>query len=143
MKKYLALFLTFITLSCLLLFSGCLEKISFITDIERYSDMQKQADKIDVEFDNYSGETFRFTVTSEDDLEEIMEILFSETLSYSGKEFPVGDNTFIKIYQGEKTYNLSVRFISENEKYYVFSTKKLQSKITALATALGAFEGVE
>ncbi|MCH5196387.1 MAG: hypothetical protein J1F28_06720 [Oscillospiraceae bacterium] len=142
MKK---VFITLVAaaLGCLLLLSGCSKKISSITDIERYSDMQKNADKIDVKFDNYSGEPFRFTITNEDDLEEIMEILFSETLSYLGEEFPVGDNTFITIYQGEKSYSLSVRFISENEKYYGFSPAKLQPKIKAIATALGAFDNVE
>lgn len=132
-------------LCCLLLFAGCAEnkEIAYITDMERYADMQRKADKIDVTFDNYSGAPFRFTITDEADLEEIMEILFSETLTYLGGETNDGNHTSITIYQGEKTYPVSVVVNGENKRYYAFSTARLQTKITALATALGAFESVK
>lgn len=129
-------------LCCLLLFAGCAEnkEIIYITDVERYADMQQQADKIDVDFENGTQKGFQFTITDEDDIDEIMSIIFSDTLlKYADDTLPPGFNTKITIYQGEKSYTVNVSFISENGKLYSFSTNNLKDKITVLAVAAGAF----
>lgn len=136
-------------LSCFLLVAivGCGDNdysnidIEHITDIEFYSDMQRQADKIDVVFDNGTPERFKFFITDENDIEEIMGFIFSDTLLDLGKQHqPPGGNTYITIHQGEKAYTLSVLFFNENGKLYTFSTRNLSNKITELATEQGAFE---
>lgn len=149
MKKFLASIVATL-LSCIFLFAvvGCAGNISFITDIERFSDMQKQADKIDVDFDNATKEGFEFAITDENEIAEIMEIIFSETLTNDHDPYFASPNdTSIMIYQGEKTYSLGVRYIDENSaRYYFrfyFSTSRLEKKITELATARGAFDSVE
>ena len=146
MKKFLSAIVAML-LSCMLLvaFAGCADNISSITDIERFADMQQQADKIDVDFENGRQYGFQFTITDEGEIEEIMNIIFSNTLSkYADGELqPPGYNTVIKIYQGEKSYTLNVSFISANGKLYSFTTSKLADKITELATAAGAFESLD
>lgn len=136
-------------LSCIFLvsFVGCGDNdysnidIEHITDIEFYADMQKQADKIDVVFDNGTQERFKFFITDENDIEEIMGFIFSDTLLDLGKQHqPPGGNTYITIHQGEKAYSLSVFFITVNNTLYTFSTRDLANKIYDLATEQGAFE---
>lgn len=120
--------------------AGC-SSIERITDIDFYADMQRQTDKIDVDFDNGTQEGFKFTLTDENDIEEIMDIIFSDTLNDLGKEpQPPGGNTYITVYQGEKAYSLSVHFITVNGRLYTFSTRRLSDKILELATARGAFD---
>ena len=143
MKKFLtAIFVTLLSCMLLIAFVGCTNSISSITDIERYSDMQQQADKIDVDFENGRQYGFQFTITDQSEIEEIMSIIFSNTLSkYADNEgLPPGCNTVIKIYQGEKLYTLNVSFISANGKLYSFSTNNLADKIKELATAAGAYD---
>ncbi len=124
--------------------AGCSDPIKHITDMERFADMQETADSIDVEFDNYTGKPFKFTIENENDIAEIMNIVLTEELNnlWNGAIQP-GDNTFITIHQCEKSYSLSVRINSEKDTNYSFATDKLQSKIIALATAFGAFESAE
>ena len=146
MKKVLSVIAS-VVLGCIFLatFAGCSDKISSITDIERFSDMQSGADKIDVTFDNGTQDGFSFTITNEEEVAEIMRIIFNTPISYGGKqnEIPSMGNTFLTIYQGENTYTLGHRFISEGENYYSFQTSELAEKITALATETGAFENAE
>lgn len=120
---------------------GCsnTKSVVHITDMERFYDMQETADSIDVEFDNHTGKPFKFTVEDENVIAEIMNIILTDELNNLGKEFPPGDNTFITIHQGEKSYSLSVRINSEKDIYYAFSFD-LQSKIIDLATARGAYD---
>lgn len=142
MKKFWATIVVTL-LSGILLFAlvGCADDISSITDIERYADMQRQADKIDVDFNNGTREGFRFSVRDENDIEEIMEIILSDTLLDLGKQLqPPGFNTGITIYQGEKSYAMNVSFFPVNGKLYSFSTTKLKDKITELAIAQGALD---
>ncbi len=146
MKKVLSVIAS-VVLGCIFLatFAGCSDKISSITDIERFTDMQSGADKIDVAFDNGTQEGFSFTITNEEEIAEIMRIIFNTPISYGGKwsEIPPMGNTNLTIYQGEKTYTLGHRFIFEGENYYSFQTSELAEKITALATETGTFENAE
>lgn len=123
--------------------AACSKSISKITDIARYSDMQKVTERIDVEFDNNSGKAFFFSITEETEITEIMELLFSETLIDLKSDYPPGDNTYLTIVQGEKNYTLSVRANKENKNYYSFKTNTLQTKINAIARERGAYDGVE
>lgn len=145
MKKFITAVFAVLS-SCILLFSsvGCSDEISSITDVEWYSDMRKQTDKIDVDFDNDTQEIFKFSITDEEEIGEIMEIIFSDTLLDLGKQLkPPGNNTYITIYQGEKAYILSVLYIEVGDKLYAFSTRALSNKIYALASAQGAFDNAE
>ena len=129
--------------SCLLLFAfaGCSDKVLFITDLEHYSDMQRQTDKIDVHFDNGTQEGFYFSITEKNEIEEVMEIIFSISVSNRiDPNFAAPDNTSITIYQGEKSYSLGVRFVDDNNSRYYFCTGgNLAEKLHNLATARGAF----
>lgn len=127
-------------ISCMLALAGCSNPIKHITDMERFADMRETADSIDVEFDNHTGKPFKFTIEDENDIAEIMNIVLTEELANTGKDLPpVGDNTFITIHQGDKSYSLSVRYNNEKDNYYGFSFD-LQSKIIELATAQGAYD---
>lgn len=117
--------------------TGCSQAASKIDDFSAYSNMLKSADRIEVKFDNYTGSPYFFTIENKDDIEEIMELIFSD-LDCVGKEFPVGDNTFMTICQGEQSYSFSDRFISEKGKYYMFSAD-LHQKIYKAAEKNGAF----
>lgn len=142
MKKiFLPLLFTIVCCLSVLGFVGCKAPTITITDIGRFSEMQKTANKIDVCFDNYTEDYFKFTITDEADLAEIMDILFSETLSDQGKQLaPHGLNTFIVIYQGTNAYSVDVHQIYHNQRLYTFSTSRLADKINDLATELGAWE---
>lgn len=108
--------------------------------MERFADLHKTADSIEVEFDNHTGKPFKFTVEDKNEIAEIMNIILNEELNNVGKGLPpVGDNTWITIHQGEKSYRLSVRYNIEKDIYYGFSFE-LQSKIIELATARGAYD---
>ena len=143
MKRVLSAIASFV-LCCVFLaaFAACSDKISSIRDIKNYSDMQNQADKIDVEFDNGTQDGYLFTITDEEEIAEIMSIIFNTPISYGGKrnEIPPMGNTFLTIYQGEKTYTLGHRFITEGENYYFFQTSELAEKLATLAMAYGAYE---
>ncbi len=123
--------------------ASCSKSISNITDIARYSDMQKVAERIDVKFDNNSGQPFFFSITKENEITEIMELLFSETLINLKSDYPYGDNTYLTIVQNEKNYTLSVRVNKENKNYYAFKTSALQTKINAIARERGAYKDVD
>lgn len=142
MKKFISAVFA-VLLSCILPVAliGCSDNISSVTDIERFSDMQKQTDKIDVDFDNATGEGFKFSITDAQEIEAIMDIIFSDTLSDLGKQpCPPGSNSSITIYQGEKSYCLSTLYIAVNGNLYTFSTRDLSDKIYNLAAAQGAFD---
>ncbi len=143
MKKIISAIICFLCLSIMIIsIAGCsnAKTIVHITDMERFADMQESADSIEVEFDNHTGKPFKFTVEDKNDIAEIMNIVLTEELANMGKEYPpVGDNTFITIHQGDKSYSLSVRYNSEQDIYYGFSFD-LQSKIIEFATAQGAYD---
>lgn len=142
MKKTLSLILALITI--LFCFVGCAKEVNTITDFSKFSDMtQDGTDKIEVTFDNYSGYPFYFTIEAQEDIEEIMDIIFSSSFTKMKKEVNGGDHTSIKIIQGEKEYNLHAFMNKEGQYYYSFSSTDLQTKLQELAREAGAFEGVE
>lgn len=135
-----------ITLACLFLVSlvGCSRRVSKITDVKSFSDMHRQADKIDVQINIGLKEVFNFSITEKNEIEEVMQVLFSATLS--NKIDPLFAATdyfpYITIYQGEKTYSLCARYIEENGQPYYFLSSNLVDKLIELATARG-FNRVE
>ena len=141
MKKALSLILTFILLACLV---SCSKEVNTITDFSKFADMTKDGtDKIEVTFDNYSGYPFYFTIENQEDIDEIMDIIFSSSFTKMEKEVNGGDHTSMKIIQDEKEYNLHAFMNKEGQYYYSFSTTDLQIKIQELARKAGAFDGVE
>ena len=141
MRKLLALFLALvITVS----FVGCTKQINNITDFSKFEGMTKDGtDKIEVTFDNYSGYPFYFTIEDREDIDEIMDIVFSASFNRMDKEVNGGDHTSMKIVQGERVYNLHAFMNKEGRYYYSFTTTELLSKIQELAKEAGAFDAVE
>ena len=141
MKKTLSLVLVFILLACLV---GCSKEVNTITDFSKFSDMtQDGTDRIEVTFDNYSGSPFYFTIEDQEDIDEIMDIIFSSSFNKMKKEVNGGDHTSMKIIQGEKEYQLHAFMNKEGQYYYSFSTTDLLTKIQELAREVGAFEDVD
>ena len=94
---------------------------------------------IDVTYDNNSGSPFYFTIEKQEDIRQIMSIIFSSTFKNMGKELFAGDNTYISIIQGEHKYNLHLLMNKEGKNYYAFATDDLQNKINELARNAGAY----
>ena len=141
MKKLIALILA---MFCVLGLVGCAKEINSITDFSSFADMTKDGtDKIEVTFDNYSGYPFYFTIENQEDIDEIMDIIFSATFEKMRQEVNGGSNTSIKICQGENVYSMGVMRNYEGKNGYAFTTTVLQDKIIELAREAGAFEGVE
>ena len=117
--------------------------INTITDFSKFSDMTKDGtDKIEVTFDNYSGYPFYFTIEDKENIDEIMDIIFSSSFDKCG-EMNDGSHTSITIVQGEKEYKMHVSRNKEGESYYSFSTSDLFLKINELGEAAGAFESLD
>lgn len=139
-KSFIAILLLSMLCFSLLAFVGCDDSLT-ITDLEAYSDMQSQTDRIEVSFDNSTGKPFKFNITDEANIREIMKMLLREKLNDVGADsVPPGDNTYITVHQGEKSYSLSVRINQSNGTYYAFATNNLQTKIIEIATARGAYD---
>ena len=68
--------------------------------------MTKETDRIDVTFDNNTGVLFYFSITNEEEIKQIMHIIFTGILKKQSKEINDGNHTSIKIIQGEKTYSI-------------------------------------
>ena len=141
MKRLLALFLAvLITVS----FVGCTKEVNTVTDFSKFEGMTKDGtDKIEVTFDNYSGYPFYFTIEDKDDIDEIMEIIFSASFNRMDKEVNGGDHTSMKIIQGERVYNLHAFMNKEGKYYYSFTTTELLTKLQELGREAGAFDWVE
>ena len=137
MKKILSFVLAFL---CIFSLFGCEKEINHITDFSKYSDMTRETDKIEVTFDNHTGAPFYFTIENKEDIDEIMDIIFSSTFENSGKEVNDGTHTSIRIFQGEKVYSMHVARNMEGKNYYAFSTVDLMNKIEELAREAGAYE---
>ena len=120
---------------CCLAFSlfGCGIEIKSITDFSEYADMTRETDKIEVTFDNDSGSPFYFTIEKQEDIRQIMSIVFSSTFKNMGKEPFDGNHTYISIIQGEHKYDLHLLMNKEGKNYYSFATDDLQNKINELA----------
>ena len=143
-KKLLTIGLSFLLMLCMSIsLVGCGKEINNITDFTQYSDMTRETDKIEVTFDNYSGYPFYFTIDNQEDIDEIMDIIFSSSFTKMKKEVNGGDHTSMKIIQGEKEYQLHAFMNKEGQYYYSFATNDLQLKLNALAREAGAFEEIE
>ena len=72
---------------CCLAFSlfGCSKEIKSITDFSEYADMTRETDKIEVTFDNNSGSPFYFTIEKQEDIRQIMSIVFFFDLQKHGE----------------------------------------------------------
>ncbi len=138
MKKFLALLAVVVLLFS---FVGCGKQITKITDFERFESMTKETDRIEVEFDNHTGKPFYFTITDQNDIDAVMEIIFSSEVEKIKNEPMAGDNTSFTLFQGEKEYRMHFRVNKEGKNYYNFATDDLQNKIRELATDVGAYEG--
>ena len=119
------------------------EKIGTITDFAKFYDMTRETNKIEVTFDNNSGEPFYFTIEDKEDIDEIMNIIFTDAFENMGEEVNDGSHSSIKIIQGQRTYVLSLSANKEGKYYYAFSTSDLQDKIIELAREAGAFDSIE
>lgn len=125
-------------------FAGCAGKTykpEKITNMQYYAEMYAGGDKIDVCFDNGTKYGFNFTVEDKTVIEEIMNILLAAELTDCGNEPPAPlGNTHFTVYQGVKSYGISLSGIFLNGNRYEFSTRELRDKITAVAEAYGAFD---
>ena len=141
MKKLIALVLALV---CVLGLVGCAKEITSITDFSKFAGMNKKGtDKIEVTFDNNTGTPFYFTIEDEEDIDEIMDIIFSASFEKMRQEVNGGSHTSIKILQGENAYSMGVMRNYEGKNGYTFASTELQDKIIELAREAGAFEGVE
>ena len=133
MKKFLIV-LVIVILSFVLLVAtvGCTKNIPSITDVNRFADMQKTADKI-VVHGGYEPTPIDYTITDKAEIEEIMDTVFSTTLRKepAGSIVPPVDDIVIKIYQGEKIFELNVFYIFENGRIYLLSSA-LRDKIAKI-----------
>lgn len=133
-----------IVIFCIALQACSQSKIEKITDIPRFSEMtQDGTEKINVEFDNNTGEPFYFTIEDDATITEIIGMIFDAELENKGKELYDGDNTYITVIQGDKEYRLSVRMNKEKDNYYSFKNSDLQDKVYALARDAGAYDNGE
>ena len=138
MRKAISLLLV-----VLLLLVGCAKEINTITDFTKYSDMTRETDRIEVEFDNYSGKPFYFTIEKTEDINEIMDIIFASSFTKMLLGPNATDHTSITIIQGEKEYRIHAVMNKDGDYYYSFSTTDLRLKLYELAIKAGAFDGVE
>ena len=119
------------------------EKVGTVTDFSKFSNMTRETSKIEVTFDNNTGAPFYFTIEDQENIDEIMNIIFTDTFENMGEEVNDGNHSSIKIIQGERIYDMSLSANKEGKYYYSFSTTDLYDKIIELARKAGAFEGVE
>ena len=146
MKKLIATVLAFVCVLCLVACVGenneNQKDVKTITDFSKFSDMTKEGpDKIEVTFDNHSGSPFYFTIEDKEDIDDIMNIIFSSSFEKCG-EMNDGSHTSLKIIQGEKEYKMHISTNKEGESYYSFSTADLLFKINELGEDAGAFENI-
>lgn len=138
MKKLIAFVLTLV---CLLSLVGCAKEINTITDFSKFADMTKDGtDKIEVTFDNNTGTPFYFTIEDKEDIDEIMDIIFSASFEQMREEVNGGSHTSIKILQGENVYSMGVMRNYEGKTGYTFTSTVLQDKIIELAREAGAYD---
>lgn len=115
--------------------------IEKLTDISRFSSMTADGtDRIDVEFDNNTGSSFNFSLTEEETICDVMDIVINAKVYAKDGDLWAGDNTSITIVQGDDEYSLSVRANKENGTFYYFESSALQDKINELARLAGAYE---
>ncbi len=116
---------------------------SYITDIPEYADMKAEADKISVNFHNYTVDGFSFDITDKEKIKSIIEHIRSTKLAYLGCDI-AGNQSCQKftIYQGDKIYTIGDYF-KLNNGIYSFENHKLCDEICELATELGAWDEIK
>jgi hypothetical protein len=139
MKRIFALFLALVMTASLV---GCTKEkeINTVTDFSKFSDMTKETDRIEVTLDNYSGYPFYFTIEDREEIDEIMDIIFSASFNKIGDELNGGDHTSIKIIQGDRVYNMHAFMNKEGRYYYSFTTTELLTKLQELGREAGAYD---
>ena len=146
MKKLIAIVLALVCVlglvSCVIRNNENEKEVNTITDFSKFSDMTKDGtDKIEVTFDNNTGVPFYFTIEEKEDIDEIMNIIFSSFFEKCGEKN--GSHTSLNIIQGEKEYKMHISTNKEGNNNYSFSTEDLFWKIQELGEAAGAYENVE
>ena len=81
MKRIISLFFAVLMVALL---SCCSKEIKVITDFSKFADMKREADRIEVTFDNHSGAPFYFTIEDQAEIDEIMDIIFSSGFNNLG-----------------------------------------------------------
>lgn len=122
---------------CMCLFVSCQKEINSITDFSKFSDMtQDGTESIDVKFD-IGGDYFEFIIEDEKEINAVMEIIFSLEFSKGHTEpLSPGSNTRLTVNQGENHFNMSVRYIAQDDRIY-YLDNALQSKISDIAEQYG------
>lgn len=129
-----------LVLALLMMLVSCAKEINTITDFSEFSGMTRETDKIEVTFDNNTGAPFYFTIEDQEDIDEMMDIIFSASFEKMKQEVNGGSHTSIKIIQGENVYSMSVMRNYEGKNGYTFTSTELLDKINELAREAGAFE---
>ena len=114
-----------------------------ITDFPGLSDLDTNADKIVVNFDNYTDDGFEFEITDKNEIREILKQILSARIEYDG-EFIAGQSSCqtFTVYKGDKIYEFSDYFVLSNG-YYRFDKHIHCDKIYQIATELGAWNEIK
>lgn len=136
MIKKMKMFFGCLLMCMLFCISGCKKEITSITDFTKFNAMTQDTDKIEVVFDN-GGAPYYFDIEDENDIDAVMEILFTSTFENVGSKMKDGNNTWICIIQGENRYDMHIRMNKESGNYYSFSNEDLQIEIEKLAIKAG------
>lgn len=103
--------------------------ISYITDIDKYSGLTQEVDKIEVSYDINENYSLDFTIDDPSELNEIMYLILNTKLNKIDG-YMDGSNTILYIYQGSNIYRINSRRVGYNNKTYLFETTLLYEKIT-------------
>lgn len=114
-----------------------------ITYFPGFEGLDTDADKIVVNFDNYTADGFEFEITDKDEIKSILETILSSTIEYFG-EAVAGKFTTqtLTVYDGDKIYTIKDVFILPNG-YYFIKEKACRDRICELATELGAWDEIK
>lgn len=115
-----------------------------ITQFPEFSDLDTDADKIVVNFDNYTASGFEFEITNKNEIKGILENVLSTRIEYEFEDVPPGNSSCqtLTVYKGNKTYKIKDYFILPNG-FYRFNNHKLCDRICELATNLGAWDEIK
>ena len=115
-----------------------LAKSKSITDFSEFDGMTRTADKIEIDYwDIDTDSTTRLTVENQEDIAEIMDIIFTETHYELNRAEHLGNSHVIYIYQGEKIYSLRSNCNLLDGSIYTTPENDLNEKILALAEEAG------
>ena len=115
-----------------------LAKSKSVTDFSEFDGMTRVADKIEIDYwDIDTDSTTRLTVENQEDIAEIMDIIFNESHFELNRAEHLGNSHVIYIYQGEKIYSLRSNNNLLDGSIYTTPETDLNGKILALATEAG------